>query len=287
MKAAEVVAAVRRHFGAERDGIGPEWAALEEFTLAPGAGLGRCDLFLIRAWSGRPKGHERIAVEVKVSRSDLLAELKRPAKAETFSRHAHRFYLACPAGLVHADDPIPPHWGILYVDAPSEREIAAAKAAGQVAVGRCRKHRNGVRHDDPEPLPETALVEAFRRASRAESRIRTATSQDPARIPDLEKALTASQMAEQRAKISAEGARRQVRDMLREIAVAGGWYCLCGKAMEKPRAVRGYFYAGNHVDGTTVCDEERNGYRGHPEYDYARLATQLGLDAAQALAAAV
>lgn len=288
MTAPQVVAAVRRHFGAERDGIGPEWAALEEFTLAPGAGISRCDLFLVRAWRSHPKGHERIAVEVKVSRSDLLAELKRPHKAETFSRHAHRFYLACPAGLVHPEDPIPPHWGILYVDAPSEREIAAAEAAGEIAVGRCRRYRNGQRQDDPEPMPESALVEAFRRASRAEARIRTASSEDPARIPDLEKALASARMAEHRAKENARAARSKWTEVMHLVAEAGGWYCRCGKAMTKPSTApgRGMFGWGNkHTDGTETCEPSAERplpeYRGaslRPEYDLARLAEHLGIN---------
>jgi hypothetical protein len=282
MTAADVVAAVRRHFGAERDGYGPEWAALDEFTLAPGAGMGRCDLFLVRAWSGRPKGHERIAVEVKVSRSDLLNELKRPHKAEQFSRYAHRFYLACPAGMVHAEDPIPAHWGVFYVDAPSERALAADPHA----IGTCREHRAAKRNDDPDLLPETALVEAFRRASRAEARLRTAGNDDPARIPGLEKALASSERAEHRAKESARAARSKFTEILHMVAKSGGWYCRCGKAMTKPSAAagRGLYGWGNHIDGTETCEPSAGRpipeYRGaslRPEYDLARLAEQLGI----------
>src|SRR3954469_5191624 len=92
----DIVAAVRRHYGAERDGVGPEWAALDEFSLRPGGGYRRIDLLVIRAWGGAPKGHERHAVEVKVSRSDLAAELASPHKSEPFREVVHRFYLAAP-----------------------------------------------------------------------------------------------------------------------------------------------------------------------------------------------
>src|SRR5665647_1641914 len=79
LNAGDVAAAVRRRYGAERDGLGPEWACLDELTLGRfEMGERRADLFLVRAWSGQPKGHERHLVEVKVSRADLRAELAAP-----------------------------------------------------------------------------------------------------------------------------------------------------------------------------------------------------------------
>src|SRR5665647_502370 len=115
LNAGDVAAAVRRRYGAERDGLGPEWACLDELTLGRfEMGERRADLFLVRAWSGQPKGHERHLVEVKVSRADLRAELAAPEKMAVFAAFAHRGYFATPAGLVKdTDDPGPGVVGVL------------------------------------------------------------------------------------------------------------------------------------------------------------------------------
>lgn len=57
-------------------------------------------------------GHEIIGIEIKVSRSDWLRELKEPAKAQELMRFCTRWYLACPAGLVKPDE-LPATWGMM------------------------------------------------------------------------------------------------------------------------------------------------------------------------------
>lgn len=251
MTAADVVTAIRRHYGAERDGLGPEWAALEEFTLQPGGGYRRADLFLIRAWAGRPKGHERHTIEVKVSRSDLRTELAKPAKAWPFEQVSHRFYLATPRGLVKDTDVLPTHWG-LY----------------EVGPGGTRKVREATRNDTPDPLPEPAVVEAFRRAARSEARIRAASDDDaPARLVELERQYAAVYPALHRARTAADRAKSETRDLLRTIAEAGGWLCVCGARIKKGR------YENRHADGTDCT----HGFRGRAEIDYESLAVRLGV----------
>lgn len=58
-----------------------EWGMLTELRLPHVYSDGRVswerrsiDLVLFRVWGGKPKGFERIAVEVKVSRRDFLRE---------------------------------------------------------------------------------------------------------------------------------------------------------------------------------------------------------------------
>lgn len=254
--AAEVVTGVLRHFGAFSDSLGPEWAALPEFSLSPGAGSQRIDVFLIRAWSGSPKRHERIAVEVKVTRSDLLKELGNLDKSAPFDRVAHRFYLATPPGLIKDTDPIPDHWGIL-----------ATRGRGCVTV------RKPVRNHAPEPLPEGALVEAFRRASRTEARIRTALD-DPratpaAQVAAMTQRLIAADAAETRAREAARRDGERLRHLLREIACAAGWACECGKPMQPMK----WGYKGpRHADGTDCTGRQGNG-----AYDFQALAERLGV----------
>src|SRR5665648_1281409 len=161
LNAGDVAAAVRRRYGAERDGLGPEWACLDELTLGRfEMGARRADLFLVRAWSGQPKGHERHLVEVKVSRADLRAELAAPEKMAVFAAFAHRVYFATPAGLVKDTDQLGPGVGLIEVH-PS---------------GTTREVRRATRRPNPEPMPEKLVVEVFRRAGRAEARTRTATA---------------------------------------------------------------------------------------------------------------
>lgn len=260
LKAADVIKSVRRHYGAERDGLGPEWAVLEEFSLAPGAGHQRADLFVVRAWAGRPKSHERHAVEVKVSRADLRNELADLRKSQPFDEVAHRFYLATPAGLVKDTDPIPEHWG--------RYEITAR--------GACRKVKEATRRPDPQPMPEQALVEAFRRAARSETRIRAAEADlalehfdDPAaQVVALKASLAAAQRAMYTAQNSATRTKRDLRELLSQIANAGGWLCVCGARMKKDT------YSIQHADGS-ACDQ---GWNGRGAVDLEGLARRLGLD---------
>lgn len=253
MTSADVAAAVRRRYGAERDGYGPEWAALDELTLGRfGLGERRADLFLVRAWSGQPKGHERHLVEVKVSRADLRAELAAPEKMAVFAAFAHRVYFATPAGLVKDTDQLGPGVGLLEVHPSGTREI-----------------RPATRQPNPDPMPEKLVVEVFRRAGRAEARTRTATAgEDPAaRVVALEAELATARRAQYTAQ---DGARRdagRLTDWLRKVADAGGVPCICGATL-KPR--RDTNQLGDHRDGS-ICPLRWS------KPDYEALAVNLGL----------
>jgi hypothetical protein len=49
--------------------------------------------------------------EVKTSRSDWLAELRDPSKADTFRQHLHYWWLVTIPGVVRDD--LPPGWGLI------------------------------------------------------------------------------------------------------------------------------------------------------------------------------
>lgn len=59
-------------------------------------------------------GHEIAGIEIKVSRSDWKREMADPAKAQELMRFCNRWWLACPDGLITADE-VPATWGILYL----------------------------------------------------------------------------------------------------------------------------------------------------------------------------
>lgn len=179
----DVITAVRTHFKSEKDSYGPEYAALTEFSLSPGGRMRRADLYLVRAWSGKPKGHERILIEVKVSRSDFTRELSQPEKLEQLSNVSHLSYFATTEDVVRDTDDIGNFGHIL------------------VKNGTAKIVKRAVRNTQPLPLPEGAFVEAMRRASRAEARERHALSDDP--VSQILKLQAANRSLENRVVISA------------------------------------------------------------------------------------
>ncbi len=259
MTAADVVTAVRRRYGAETDSVAPEWAALDELTGTGWAMNRRADLFLVRAWSGRPRAHERIVVEVKVTRADLRTELVDPTKLETFARFAHRTYFATPAGLVKDTDFLGVGVGLIEV----------------LPNGTTMEVRQAVRRPDPGPLPESLVVEVFRRAARAEARVRAADAGDPAAlVVDLQARLAAAHRAEETARLAAARDARRLRSWLYYASTHGGVPCTCGARLARVKDPAPLH--PKHADGSD-CPNPRG-----PLVDHARvgdlLLQALGVD---------
>lgn len=101
MRSEEVLAALRKRHP-EVEG---EWATFREAW--------RIDFYAIRCWQSGV-GLRRIAYEVKCSRSDFLAELRKPAKRENALSLSHQFFFATPRGLVRPDE-VPVEAGLVYV----------------------------------------------------------------------------------------------------------------------------------------------------------------------------
>lgn len=58
---------------------------------------------------------ETVVVEVKVSRSDFLADAKKAHRAAGQGMGVYRYFM-CPEGLIRPEE-VPARWGLLYVDA--------------------------------------------------------------------------------------------------------------------------------------------------------------------------
>ena len=99
----------------------------------------------------RERNGSIIGHEVKVSRSDWLAELRDPSKAEVWMRHCHTWYLVAPKDVVRDD--LPEGWGLLVPHGVSLR----------VAVPAPRR--------DPEPLRTTTLAALARAITKTETRL--------------------------------------------------------------------------------------------------------------------
>lgn len=59
-------------------------------------------------------GSHTVLIEVKVSRSDFLADAKKPHRKEGNGIGSNRYYL-CPEGLIRIEE-LPEKWGLLYCD---------------------------------------------------------------------------------------------------------------------------------------------------------------------------
>ena len=89
--------------------------------------------------------------EVKVSRSDWLAELADPSKAEAWKRYCDRWWLVAPAGVVR-DRELPQGWGLLV---PSAKGLRAAVMAPLL---------------DPVPLNDRTRASVMRRVQATATR---------------------------------------------------------------------------------------------------------------------
>lgn len=83
-----------------------EWVAWPEVF--------RIDVFAMRFWSSGV-GRIRVAYEVKVSRADLLAELRKPEKRAHALEVSNQFLFATPKGLLRPGE-LPPECGLVEVD---------------------------------------------------------------------------------------------------------------------------------------------------------------------------
>lgn len=92
---------------------GPSWGA------APGDLLQMDALAIRKSWT-RP---EVIAYEVKVSRSDFMADTKWPG----YRDYCHRLYFACPTGLIKAEE-LADDVGLVYYNPGTEGLYTAKKA---------------------------------------------------------------------------------------------------------------------------------------------------------------
>ena len=88
---------------------------------------------------------ETIGVEVKVSRSDWLTELRDPSKADAWRLHCHRWYLAVPDVSIVKDD-LPDGWGLI--------------APGKDGAMRVRKQCPRI--ESPEPLDRWSSAQLSR-----------------------------------------------------------------------------------------------------------------------------
>ncbi len=90
----------------------------------------RCDAYGYRwGWEGGS-----VVVEAKVSRSDFLADAKKPHRnGEVLGMGDYRYYI-CPEGLISIDD-LPNGWGLLWVNKRGHVKLMAGHVCVVLASG--------------------------------------------------------------------------------------------------------------------------------------------------------
>jgi hypothetical protein len=286
----EVVQSLRVAYGvATSQLVTDEWSFLTEIPLrAPRSRsvLGReydesfwsntrtIDVFLVRNWASGT-GFQRVAVEVKVTRSDYrneTAEKRAPAE-----RAAHLTYYAAPAGIIEPDT-LPEGWGLIEIHATREEwEAAKGWQLGEWNAGQ-RTDLAKVRVRAVKRVPQCSLeylVSAgFRRASRAEERIRRGED-DAAQVPALRaQALRLEGQLERREDALVRERERVRRFRTEALAMAGGQVCSeCRHPIRLNTAKRNAFgmtWVHDEDRQEGICEEARS------EADRVRKETEYG-----------
>ena len=89
----------------------------EPFEWRPGKmaykNMRRIDLLFVNYWHS--KKYERIAIEMKRARADLMNELKQPEKRRPIMAQVNYFYFATPVGIVKPNE-LPDNTGLIEID---------------------------------------------------------------------------------------------------------------------------------------------------------------------------
>lgn len=118
---AEMIKALRRHF------CGPSYALLTGVTNGTGRNnTNEADAIAMSIWPSR--GLYLIGIEIKVSRSDWLRELKNPAKAESIARYCDQWCIAAGSESIVQISELPKPWGLLVPGPGGNLKVAKAPA---------------------------------------------------------------------------------------------------------------------------------------------------------------
>ncbi|MEY4748760.1 MAG: hypothetical protein RIQ60_974 [Pseudomonadota bacterium] len=91
--------------------------------------------------------------EIKVSRADLLSDLRKPAKGRAYLALAGQCWYVCKAGIAEVDE-IPPEFGVLFAH---EDRLELARAAPRRAMKLGFAHWMVLARATPLPRPEESL----------------------------------------------------------------------------------------------------------------------------------
>lgn len=107
---ADVMAALRKKYSGADERMWAGGLYLEETGINGSGAQSRCDA--LYAGFTSDSGRTLIGHEVKVSRSDWLAELKKQGKADFWHDNCHQWYIVAPAEVVMEAE-LPESWGLM------------------------------------------------------------------------------------------------------------------------------------------------------------------------------
>lgn len=111
----QIVHCLYRRFSPEGD-----WIAFDELRVGTGYGKDaeqRLDFWAMRALPSAR--FLRVACEIKISRSDFLAEIRKPEKRRRALLLSNEFYFVAPHGLIKVEE-LPPEAGLIETHLPGE-----------------------------------------------------------------------------------------------------------------------------------------------------------------------
>jgi hypothetical protein len=192
-----------------------------------------------------------LAVEIKVSRADFLADLREPQKQAPWREVAHRHAYAAPVGLIGREE-VPAGSGLLTVE--KRRQWWDATWAVRAP------------YTDALEVPPWLTLAFAHRLSAAEGKIRGLSSDtrdsDGQTTEDLRAALTAARKRADLLDGQLERARSEAREWRLAFAAKGHLPCAHCRHPVRPVSVRrGQFTDWRHVDRQhdAACDAIRLG----------------------------
>jgi hypothetical protein len=122
-------------------GNGLRWVVAEHVRNDSGFWAQRCcDFIAVDMWPGT--GNALHGHEVKVSRSDWLAELRQPEKSLPFLGVCDHWWIAVPEAKIVKLDELPVDWGLLVLGARGLRAVKSAPRLHAPAGTSLHDHRN-------------------------------------------------------------------------------------------------------------------------------------------------
>lgn len=225
---------------------------------------------------------ERIAVEVKITRSDFLADVRDTAKQATWRALAHRHAWACPHGLIRADE-VPADSGLIYVGA-SESLYSGVRHVEWV--------KRAPKGNAPPDLPPNVLWAIMHRCARAEAHAKgllVADGLDAGALRlELDRTRRDLELAQNRASVQ----RDRAAAMQAALATRGYPPCAACSQAVKPKWTAGRGTEWTHADpahdgpcaeSRAAADAAKNPsgtYRYTPPVEPADLAAATGEEVA-------
>lgn len=170
---ADVLAAMRLRYTA------PEYALFEEVGNATGGGASRrADALVMGLWPSR--GLDLHGFEIKVSRTDVVRELRDPRKAEAIATYCDFWWLVVGSASIVKLEEVPANWGLIVpVGGPKGTTLRTVKEAKRLEPKAIDKKflaallRRVSETFGSEQMRRTIYMEVFNEASqRAEASVK-------------------------------------------------------------------------------------------------------------------